>query len=121
MAYTIDLVKDPKYVSLVLTGKVARAEHESSTEGVNLTLTANNCKRLLVDATRADHKMTMLDNFDFASALRSRHQIGIRIAVLILPDDFKDLQFVETVAQNRGVNLTVFEDKVKALNWLLDS
>ena len=113
-------MKDAKYVSLVLTGKVTRTEHESSTNEANLMLTANNCKRLLVDAAAADHKMSVGENFKFASALRSRHQAGIRIAVLVQPDDLEHLRLVENVAKNRGVNLTVFADKVKAFEWLLD-
>jgi hypothetical protein len=30
----------------------------------------------------------------------------------------EDYKFVETVAKNRGQNLEVFEDKLKAIEWL---
>ena len=119
MPYAVEMMDQPGYVTVVLTGDVSRDEHESSTEAASRILTANSCKRLLVDATEANHKMSVGDNYDFASALRTRHPSGIHIAVLALEQDFDYLKFVEDVARNRGVDLLVFTHKEAALAWLL--
>lgn len=120
MPYTVEMVEDVGYVTVVLTGNVNKSEHEASTEEASAALTANDCRKLLVEATRANHRMPVTENYDFASALRERHPLGIRISVLVLDEDLDHVKFVETVARNRGVDLTVFSDREQALNWLLD-
>jgi len=119
LPYVVEVMEEAGYVTVVLSGDVSRDEHESSTQEASQALTATNCKRLLVDATEANHRMSVGENYDFASALRTRHPLGIHIAVLVLKQDFDYLKFVENVARNRGVDLVVFTEQDQALEWLL--
>ena len=45
--------------------------------------------------------------------------LSIKIAEIINPEQWEHFQFFETVCRNRGYQLSVFEDKDKALKWLL--
>ncbi len=119
MAYTVSYSDDDDYVSVVLADDVSRSEHERSTDEASAALVSRGCKRLLVDTRKSDHRMTVGEEFEFARALSSRHPPGVRIAVLILPEDALQLKFVENVAQNRGVDLWLFTEEDRAYEWLL--
>ena len=120
MAHTIEFMKDDKYVNVELTGKITKNDLESARNKANLKLTANSCNGILVDATRSDPKLSVLEFFEFEIDHRSRLPQGIRIALAIRPDQLKNLQFAENVAQNRGVNMNLFLDRAQALHWLLE-
>lgn len=119
MPYTVEWHEDREFVGLDLTGKVTRSEHESSTDEVVRTLNANDCLRLLVDVSLADHKMPVGEEYEFVSGLRSRHPVGVHIALVVHRDDPADMQLVEDIARNRGLDLMLFRDSAEALGWLL--
>lgn len=121
MAYAVELVKDAKYVSLLLTGEVTRNDLENSRDQANLALTANGWNRLYVDVTRGNPRLSIAEDFAFTSEHLSRFSLGVRIALVPRPDKLGYFRFIENVAQNRGVNMKLFQDKIQALNWLLDS
>ena len=121
MAYAVELVKDAKYVSVVLTGEVTRNDVENARDEANLTLTANGWNRLLVDVTRGNRKLSVAEDFEFTSEHQSSFPAGVRMALVVRPDELEYFRFIENVAQNRGVNMKLFLDKIQALNWLLDS
>lgn len=121
MAYTVELVKDAKYVSVVLTGKVTRNDVENARDEANLALTANGWNRLLVDVTRGNRKLSVAEDFEFTSEHQSSFPVGVRMALVVRPDELEYFRFTENVAQNRGVNMKLFRDKIQALNWLFDS
>ncbi len=121
MTYTIDIVEDGNYVSLEYSADVTINTLQTSREEVILALTSNNWNRILVDATRADPRQSVMEDFQFTSEHKSRLPAGVRIALLVRPDQMSEFRFTENVAQNRGVNLMVFEDEVQAINWLRES
>lgn len=41
-----------------------------------------------------------------------------QVAIVCKDDDFKDAQFWETVASNRGLHIRVFKDPTSAEEWL---
>ena len=120
MGYTVEFVEDAKYVQVVLLGEVTKEDHFNSTDDAVHAVSGNSCNRLLVDTTQAELKMSATEDYDFVSQLPSQYPIGMRIAVVVHPDDFNYHKFIENVARNRGLQLTVFRDKVMASNWLLD-
>lgn len=120
MEHTIEFEKDAKYVSVVLTGEVTKNELEAARNEANLVLTANGCDRLLVDTTRSKPSLSIVERFEFASEHPSSFPPNIRIALFGRPDELMNHQFTENVARNRGVDMNVFLDGDRALNWLLE-
>jgi len=120
MAHTIEFVKDDKYVGVTLTGEIAKDDLEIARNEANLALTTNNCNCILVDAIRSNLGLSVTELYQFEIEHRSRLPLGVRIALVVPPDQLEDLQFAENVAQNRGVNMNLFLDRVQALNWLLE-
>ena len=120
MAHAIEFVKDTKYVGVALTGEITKNDLEIARNEANLALTANNCNRILVDATRSNPRLSVLELFEFEKEHRLRFPLGVRIALVVPPDRLENLRFAENVAQNRGVNMNLFLDRAQALNWLLE-
>jgi len=120
MAHAIEFVKDAKYVNVTLTGDVTRNDLENARNKTRLTLTASNCRRILVDATCSNPKLSDLENYEFTSEHESHFPRGVRIALVVRSDQLENLRFAETVAQNRGVRMVLFSDRIQALNWLLE-
>ena len=120
MAYGVELVKDAKYVRVALTGELTRNDLENAREETIRALTANGWNRLLVDVTRGNRKLSVAEDFEFTSEHQSSFPAGVRTALVIRPDELEYFRFTENVAQNRGVNMKLFLDKIQALNWLLD-
>jgi hypothetical protein len=112
MGYAVKLMKDDKYVILELTDEVTKNDFNNSREDANLKLTTNGWNRLMVDATRGNSGVSLTQDFFFVSELSSRLPEGIRIALVLRPDQLVSSQFVENVAQNRGLNLKLFAKKV---------
>jgi hypothetical protein len=121
MAYAVKLVKDAKYVSVLLMGEVSRNDLENSRDEANLALTANGWNRLYVEVTRGNPRLSVMEHFKFTSEHQSSFAAGVRMALVHRPDELVDFRFIETVAQNRGVIMKLFRDKIQALSWLLDS
>ncbi len=71
-------------------------------------------EQLLVDARDQDSAPSTLDIFDFGSDWPPR----IRTAILVGERTKEDVEFLETVAFNRGKQMRVFDNEVDALNWL---
>src|SRR5262245_25210793 len=78
-----------------------------------------NYKRLLIDFTARQKKVTIADRFNFGEKSQVFAIQNIKVAVLARPDQFEPQKFGELVARNRGVNLRGFTDVQAAEEWLL--
>jgi len=121
MGYTITPSSDGKYILLKVTGDITRnlalqyniAAHKKGRElGIN---------RYLVDLTESRNVDTVLDSYEFAYK-DMQETPGIdrsaRVAVIISPGDHSH-DFIETVAKNAGLDMTVFTNQDDAITHLL--
>jgi len=88
-------------------------------------LIAENCKRkknnkLLIDATRAEVKVSLVERFLSAERTLIFAQYGLKVAFVEIPERIDPQRFGELVARNRGVNIRGFLDYQAAVNWLLE-
>jgi hypothetical protein len=72
---------------------------------------------LLVDVREQESAPRVLDVFDFGEDWPQQ----IRLAILIGENTPEDVQFLETVAANRGKSIRMFYDEEDGLNWLRES
>jgi hypothetical protein len=119
MGYTLELVEADKYISLVLEGVMDRKDLEEVRSELKRSLTANHWYRLLIDATRINSLMSVVDNFDFTCEHQSLFPPGTRHAIIYSPEHYEGFRFIENVAQNRGVLMRLFTDRARAVNWLI--
>jgi hypothetical protein len=122
MFCTISPSTDHSYIILKYKGDINRQDAlvqivESHALGKTL-----NIKRYLVDVTEATHKDSVSEDYRFT--YHNMHKSdGIDnsaiIAVVTSADDHSH-DFIETVSKNSGLNVRLFKDYDKAVEYLLD-
>ena len=75
-------------------------------------------KKVMVDATHQSSLPSTMALYGFASELARRTQCMKHAIVVSKEQSSKDLRFIETVAQNRGVIIGIFSSREDALSWL---
>ncbi len=81
----------------------------------------NNTCRAVVDVRAMGGKLSILETFRLVTScfLRLRNWHVLRKAAIVDREDVRPrYKFLETVADNRGYNLRIFEDTAEALSWL---
>ncbi len=120
MEYTITPAKDGKYIILKVRGDITRQSAmrmnlEAHSLGKQLGI-----RRYLVDATEARNVEFNTENYQFAY-MDMRTMEGIdkhaRVATLVSPDDHSH-DFMETVAKNAGLDVSLFTSAEEAIHFL---
>ena len=118
MAYSVKWGHEAEYVLLEYKDRVTKAEQEAGRADAVRMLADKGLKKLFVDAKGIQPIKSLTDDFEFTEDHRTSHPPFIRIAVVHHEDQSERFRFIENVAVNRGMDLKVFTDSVKALNWL---
>lgn len=121
MACTITPAPGGRYIIITVTGTINRQtamqyNMEAHALGQQLGI-----DRFLMDVTEARNTDTVIDTYDFAYHDLSEAPglvLEARVAVLVSPGDHSH-DFVEVVARNAGLNLTLFTDRDEAVQHLL--
>jgi hypothetical protein len=85
---------------------------------------AEHCKRaknnkLLIDITKADGKLSLIEKYLAAEESRIFAFYGIKVVFLETPERMDPRRFFLVAARNRGVNVEAFTDSHAAEEWLL--
>jgi hypothetical protein len=121
MDWNIVLHDQDGYIEVV-TGGVADAEGTvGMTQAIAQTMRSHRVTKALID-----HR-GVTDVIGGVSGTYNRPKLfrllgvvlGIKIAEVIRPEHAEHFKFFELVCVNQGYNLSVFQDKDKALAWLL--
>src|SRR5262245_59258775 len=120
MSLQLRMEEKPDYLVASFIGSGVVEEAWSQFE-----LIAENCKRkknnkLLIDATRAEVKVSLVERFLSAERTLIFAQYGLKVAFVEIPERIDPQRFGELVARNRGVNIRGFLDYQAAVNWLLE-
>lgn len=122
MVCSIDVSADGKYIIQTITGEMTRSlalqyNLEAHARGAEVGL-----DRYLVDLRNARNVEPVTSNYEFAYG-DMQETPGIdkyaRVAVLVSPDDHSH-DFIEIVAHNAGLDVTLFCDLGSAIKHLLD-
>lgn len=120
MEYSIVPSEDKKYIILTIKGNITRViamqyNLEAHALGEKLGI-----HRYLTDVTEARNVESVLDKYKFAYR-DMQQETGIdrraRVAMLVSPEDHSH-DFIETVARNSGLDVTLFREREKAMEHL---
>ncbi len=121
MFYSIEPSDDGKYIVLKVVGDYTRPiamKHNEEAHAMGKELGIN---RYLVDMTESENVETVTENYNFAHK-DMINTPGIdqkaRVAILASPGD-RSHDFVETVANNAGLNVKIFTERKLAIHHLL--
>jgi hypothetical protein len=119
--HRIQFIDDEEILSVSISGSVELAEHmEVRREALRLC-EKRGIGKILVDLEDLTGSMETLEAYDFGSTFRDDGAPVNVILAVLLPSDpriRKDVQFITTVARNRGLQIDGFDNRDKAQDWL---
>jgi hypothetical protein len=121
MEWNILIHNEDHYIEVVTSGVVDGDGTIDMAKAIAQTMKNNRATRALID-----HR-NVVNVIGGTSGIYTRPKIfrligfslGIKIAEIIRPDHEGHFKFFESVCASQGYRLSVFQDKDKALAWLL--
>jgi hypothetical protein len=121
MEWNITIQSKEGYAEIVTSGIADGDSTIDMAKAIAQTMRSNRVTRALIDHRNVESVLSG------TSGIYNRPKIfrfigltlGIKIAELIRPEHEDHFKFFETVCINQGYKLAVFQDKDKALEWLL--
>lgn len=118
MSYTVDVVKEFGHILAVQHGDCDARACRGARREVWALLQDNGLRAALFDLRRVTRLPPLAALFDCVSEGIATMPAGVAVALLAPPALRSDAEFLENVAQNRGLNQRAFEDETAALAWL---
>jgi hypothetical protein len=121
MEWKIEIIDENKYIEVITSGIADTDGSLNMAKEIKNTMKANRITKALIDHRNlVSVTGDILDIYDRPKIFRIIGVIlRIKIAEIIKPEHLEHFKFFETVCVNRGYQLFVFQDKEKALSWLL--
>ena len=119
MSYSLRHDQDDNCLVLTFDGKVTLDVIKEVAPEVAKLSEETGCRLLLNDMSKATIAMSMMDVFSSPRVMDESKVSRTMKRALVVPPDFADAHFLETVTRNRGHDLMVFQEIEKAREWLL--
>ncbi len=119
MPEEVSILADLGIIQIDSYGEVTEGDLLATMEEVLEIQRERGLTRVFVDASKETSLPSTLPLHQFGSLLSSDAMM-LRFAVLVSPEVRDDLRFLETVTQNHGMQVRMFDCREEALNWLQD-
>jgi hypothetical protein len=121
MEWKIVINDEYKYIEVITSGIADKDSSLNMVKAITNTMKTNRIIKALIDHRNV---VSVTGNTtDIYNRPKIFRIIGIilkiRIAEIIKPEHLKHFKFFETVCVNQGYQISIFQDKEKALSWLL--
>jgi len=119
MPETITVREDLGVIEIRSYGKVTQVEMSTTRQRVDQIIQEQSLRKVLIDArdlTMTEGTTSLFEfgaSFDEAPSFRFVH-----LALIVAEQSEKDLHFLATVAQNRGLQVKVFDSVDEGLEYL---
>ncbi len=120
MPHNIYVSDDSSYVILEQSGKITRKHQLQCNIEAHKVGKERKIRKYFVDLIHARNVDSNIENYQFTyEDIRGANEIDRTavVALLVDPNDHSH-DFFETLAQNSGLNVTVFREKGKAIEFL---
>lgn len=121
MEWNLIYHKEEKYLEMVTQGITDCDGSLNMAKYLAETMKTNRITKVLID-----HRNIMgisgktIEIYDRPKSFRILGiLLGVKIAEIITPEHFEHFRFFETVCNNQGFRLSIFQKKEEALKWLL--
>ncbi len=121
MAYTMEVMHKGDYLHVRVTGDNTPEDVVAYLERIRKICAEHKLSKVLIEENLAGPQFTTLDVYDVVSAVSRGVAPAIRYVAFADTNpahDFAHIEFAETVAVNRGVNVKVFRDVPSATAWI---
>jgi hypothetical protein len=118
MSSPLEIVKKEDFLHMTFSGPFSLDAAKRSVDDMVAACKKENCAKVLFDCRPMTGDLTVLDRFDVGQYGEGRIPQSVKIAMLGRDDQILPDRFFETVARNRGVNVTLFTETDEAIKWL---
>ncbi|MBD3178231.1 hypothetical protein GF321_00740 [bacterium] len=119
MGYVISQSELESVWQVVFSGRVDAESFHTAVNEELLAASRNNIKGILVDFRQANAVMSTMEAYELGKRVASMPEFRtIRIVFLYRSGKELDGMFLETVAANRGIPISIYKDRDKAMKWL---
>lgn len=118
MGYSVCYDGTDDCVILTVTGVVDMETIRVMAAEVAAKCEEMDCTHILNDMSNADIQVSFMDVFSSPSVIEASGIPSKTKRALVVPEDFSEREFLETVTRNAFHNLVVFTDLEKAKEWL---
>ena len=122
MTYQLEIVEKNGYVIAVLAGVRTPETLVAAASETTTFCRDRGHTRLLINLRRMSGGLDTMQTFEVAGhGIPNQKHVRdlVRSAILDHTENIDRIRFFETVAINRGLNVKVFDDKERAIEWLL--
>lgn len=121
MPWQVEVSGQPAIVTLKFTGVISPRELKQAHDAVGAAFAENGTLLCLADCTQMSGGPSVVDLFEKAARIASDPSARlVKEAILSSdsPEAARIVDFYQTAAINRGINVAVFTDREKAVAWL---
>ena len=122
MDWKIDINENNKYIEVITSGIANNEESLNMAKEISHTMKTNRITKALIDHSNlVSVTGATIDIYNRPKIFKIIGLIlRVKIAEVIKPEHIDHFKFFETVCRNRGYQLSIFQDRDKALAWLLE-
>lgn len=117
MPETVCVDKQHDVILIDSRGDVGEIDLMESLEFVLQIVRDQGLSKIMVDTTHQASLPSTIALHCFASEL-SKQARNLKHAIVTAEQSLEEMRFIETVGQNRGVNIQLFSSRDEALSWL---
>jgi hypothetical protein len=121
MEWEVRIHNEEKYIEVITKGAADKDGSLNMAKIITETMRQNRITKVLIDHRNIESVSgETIDIYDRPKLLRVVGIIlGIKIAEVIKREHTKHFSFFETVCINQGFKISIFQDSLPALEWLL--
>jgi hypothetical protein len=121
MDWSIVIHDEGRYAEVITSGLADKDGSLDMARAISQTMRTHRITKVLIDHRNVDRVTG--NTFEIYDRPKIFPLLGvilrIKIAEIIRPEHLEHFKFLETVCRNRGYKVAVFQNKDKALAWLL--
>jgi hypothetical protein len=121
MEYEIRIYNEEKYIEVVTKGAADNDSSLSMAKTIKETMQQHRITKALIDHRNIESVSgKIIEIYDRPKLFRIIGVVlNVKIAEIIKPDHVKHFSFFETVCVNKGFKISIFQERLPALEWLL--
>ena len=120
MSYQLTVIEKPTYLHAIVTGPNTKENVVGYLQELQRECQSRECFNVLIEENLTGRRLETWDVYQIAAEGSSKTQGMFRSVAYVDVNAGGDLmKFAETVANNRGVPLTVFATVAEAEKWLV--
>jgi hypothetical protein len=121
MEWEIRIHNEEKYIEVITKGVADKDGSLNMAKIITETMRQRRITKVLIDHRNIESVSgEIIEIYDRPKLLKMIGIIlGVKIAEIIKPDHMKHFSFFETVCINQGFRISIFQEKLPALEWLL--